>query len=213
VPYTLGQSETNEGPYATSSPGRHLAELEDSGAYSFEKNDVEYDYDPSSLAGGALGDPTSPGAMGEYASDDGDLLDDDDGELLQEDLWTVISSFFEDKGLVTQQLESFNEFVENSMQELVDEEGNLTLDQYDQHTGHEQDETSRYELSFGQIYLSKTTMTESDGTVNAMFPQEARLRNLTCVLWWPRACGDPRAGLLTLLLAATAATRPRSTST
>jgi DNA-directed RNA polymerase II subunit RPB2 len=37
----------------------------------------------------------------------------------------------------------------------------------------------RYEISFGQIYLSKTTMTESDGTVAAMFPQEARLRNLT----------------------------------
>lgn len=32
----------------------------------------------------------------------------------------MISSFFEDKGLVTQQLESFNEFVENSMQELVE---------------------------------------------------------------------------------------------
>jgi DNA-directed RNA polymerase beta subunit len=43
----------------------------------------------------------------------------------------------------------------------------------------------RYEISFGQIYLSKTTMTESDGTVAAMFPQEARLRNLTYVLLPP----------------------------
>ncbi|KAL7417639.1 DNA-dependent RNA polymerase II second largest subunit [Mrakia frigida] len=105
--------------------------------------------------------------------------DNDEDTITQEDAWVVISSFFEDKGLVTQQLESFNEFVENSMQELVDEEGNLTLDQYDQHTGVDGDETRRYEISFGQIYLSKTTMTESDGTVAAMFPQEARLRNLT----------------------------------
>jgi DNA-directed RNA polymerase II subunit RPB2 len=66
---------------------------------------------------------------------------DDEETLTQEDAWVVISSFFEDKGLVTQQLESFNEFVENSMQELVDEEGNLTLDQYNQHTGLDRDET------------------------------------------------------------------------
>ena len=100
------------------------------------------------------------------------------------------------------------------MQELVDEEGNLTLDQYDQHTGHDTDETRRYELSFGQIYLSKTTMTESDGTVNAMFPQEARLRNLTYVAALLAICGR-RSRVADLLCSRPppAATRPRSTST
>jgi hypothetical protein len=39
----------------------------------------------------------------------------------------------------------------------------------------------RYELHFGQIYLSRPTMTEADGVVSPMFPNEARLRNLTCV--------------------------------
>lgn len=37
----------------------------------------------------------------------------------------------------------------------------------------------RHEISFGQIYLARVTMTESDGTTSPMFPQEARLRNLT----------------------------------
>jgi DNA-directed RNA polymerase beta subunit len=41
-------------------------------------------------------------------------------EITQEDCWTVISSFFEQKGLVRQQLDSFDEFVQNTMQELVD---------------------------------------------------------------------------------------------
>jgi DNA-directed RNA polymerase II subunit RPB2 len=45
----------------------------------------------------------------------------------------VINSFFADKGLVRQQLESFNEFVENSMQEIVEERGKLVLDQYPQY--------------------------------------------------------------------------------
>ncbi|POW07344.1 hypothetical protein PSHT_09992 [Puccinia striiformis] len=39
--------------------------------------------------------------------------------------------------------------------------------------------TKRFEITFGQIYLSRPTMTESDGTVSPMFPNEARLRNLT----------------------------------
>jgi DNA-directed RNA polymerase II subunit RPB2 len=65
------------------------------------------------------------------------------------------------------------------MQELVDENSDLILDQADQHTGQEGDVTRRYEIKFGQIYLSRPTVTEADGSVVPVFPQEARLRNLT----------------------------------
>ena len=34
-------------------------------------------------------------------------------------------------------------------------------------------------MKFGQVYLSKPTTVEKDGTVTNMFPHEARLRNLT----------------------------------
>ncbi|KAJ6504421.1 DNA-dependent RNA polymerase II second largest subunit [Mycena vulgaris] len=110
-----------------------------------------------------------------YADDD----EDDYEEITQEDCWTVISSFFDQKGLVRQQLDSFDEFVQNTMQELVDENSDLILDQADQHTGHDSDMTRRYEIKFGQIYLSRPTVTEADGSVVPVFPQEARLRNLT----------------------------------
>ena len=111
----------------------------------------------------------------------------------QEDCWTVISAFFEEKGLVRQQLDSFDEFVQNTMQELVDENSNLVL----QHVGGDGDVTvsayihtfyfysiltvkqKRYIINFNQIYLSKPTMTEADGSTQPMFPQEARIRNLT----------------------------------
>lgn len=109
-------------------------------------------------------------------------MEDDEEELneiTQEDCWTVITSFFDQKGLVRQQLDSFDEFVQNTMQELVDENADLILDQADQHTGHETDMTRRYEIKFGQIYLSRPTVTEADGSVVPVFPQEARLRNLT----------------------------------
>ncbi|KIY69164.1 DNA-dependent RNA polymerase II second largest subunit [Cylindrobasidium torrendii FP15055 ss-10] len=109
-------------------------------------------------------------------------MPDDDAEdptITQEDCWTIISSFFEQKGLVRQQLDSFDEFVSNTMQELVDENPDIILDQLAQFSDSHDNTSSRYELNFGQIYLSRPTMNETDGTVVAMFPQEARLRNLT----------------------------------
>lgn len=104
---------------------------------------------------------------------------DGEGEITAEDCWTVISSFFNEKGLVSQQLDSFDEFIETTIQELVWEDRNLILDQPAQHTTPEDNINKRYEIEFGKIYLSRPTMTEADGTTHPMFPQEARLRNLT----------------------------------
>ncbi|EMG46607.1 DNA-directed RNA polymerase, partial [Candida maltosa Xu316] len=105
-----------------------------------------------------------------------------DGEvepITQEDCWTVISSFFQEKGLVSQQLDSFDEFVETSIQELVWEDSHLILDQPAQHTSEKDHENKRFEIIFGKIYISKPSQTEGDGTTHSVFPQEARLRNLT----------------------------------
>ena len=73
---------------------------------------------------------------GYYAKADSPKYEEDEAEpISQEDYWSVINSFFEGKGLVRQQLESFNEFIENTMQEIVDERNTLTLDQHAQFTG------------------------------------------------------------------------------
>jgi DNA-directed RNA polymerase II subunit RPB2 len=71
-------------------------------------------------------------------------MDDDFYEgITQEDCWTVITSFFDEKGLVRQQLDSFDEFVQNTMQELVDENADLVLDQGAQFSGGDNDEAVR----------------------------------------------------------------------
>ncbi|KAK9463712.1 DNA-directed RNA polymerase II subunit RPB2 [Lipomyces oligophaga] len=104
---------------------------------------------------------------------------DEESQITSEDCWTVISAFFNDKGLVSQQLESFDVFINHTIQELVVEEPTLTLDQPAQHTGPNDDINRRYEITFGSVFISPPTMTEADGSTHAMFPQEARLRNLT----------------------------------
>ncbi|GAA5941678.1 DNA-directed RNA polymerase II core subunit RPB2 [Sporobolomyces koalae] len=140
-------------------------------------------YDPAAYAYNGMEEEAPYGAAagaGAAAPEDEFYEDEmDENVITQEDCWAVIASYFATKTLVSQQIDSFNEFVNSTMQELVDEGGALILDQNMQHSGKAGDVTKRYELNFGQIYLSKPTMTEADGTVAPMFPNEARLRNLT----------------------------------
>lgn len=65
------------------------------------------------------------------------------------------------------------------MQELVDEYSHMVLQSRAQHSGSEDDATRRYEIEFGQVYLSKPVFIEKDGSSAVLIPQEARLRNLT----------------------------------
>lgn len=121
--------------------------------------------------------------MATYEEDFNDgYLDDDveDEGITAEDCWTVISSFFDARGLVSQQLDSFDEFVQSTMQDLIDEHSQLTLDQH----APQSDESDpiilrRYEIKFGSVAIARPSATEADGVTVSMMPQEARLRNLT----------------------------------
>mmetsp|Transcript_26160 Transcript_26160/g.85938 ORF Transcript_26160/g.85938 Transcript_26160/m.85938 type:complete len:1224 (+) Transcript_26160:40-3711(+) len=106
--------------------------------------------------------------------------EEEEEEITADDSWVVISSYFEQKGLVRQQLDSFDEFMENTMQEIVDEAGDIVVESQNQYMpGQEGFTKRRYKINFGQIYLSKPMMTESNGDTDTLFPKEARLRNLT----------------------------------
>lgn len=97
--------------------------------------------------------------------------------LSNDDYWTIISSFFEQKGLVSQQLDSFDQFVRIKMQEIVDENSTILV-QSTPTAG--QTAVRKMLLKFGQIYVSKPPIyTESDGRSIVMHPNEARLRDLT----------------------------------
>ncbi|KAF7683634.1 DNA-directed RNA polymerase II subunit RPB2 [Astathelohania contejeani] len=100
-------------------------------------------------------------------------------EITQEDGWSVISSFFEQKGLVRQQLDSFDAFVHTTMQEVVDENSTIII-QATPTPGNENMNLKRVTVKFGQIYLSRPpVITESDGKTAKIFPNEARMRDLT----------------------------------
>ncbi|KAF9728970.1 DNA-dependent RNA polymerase II [Paraphaeosphaeria minitans] len=116
----------------------------------------------------------------EYDVEGEELYEEDDG-IASSDCWAVITSFFDTKGLVSQQLDSYDEFTRNTIQDIVSENGNVILDQntnsYDD--DHNPIIKRRYQISFGRVFLARPTHTEGDGTTIQLYPHEARLRNLT----------------------------------
>ncbi|RDD41968.1 DNA-directed RNA polymerase II subunit RPB2 [Trichoplax sp. H2] len=108
-------------------------------------------------------------------------IDDDEIEtdLWQEACWVVINAYFNEKGLVRQQLDSFDEFIQMSVQRIVEDSPQIDIQGETQHHSSEEQQSVRYQLKFDQIYLSKPTFWEKDGSPTPMMSNQARLRNLT----------------------------------
>jgi DNA-directed RNA polymerase subunit B len=88
----------------------------------------------------------------------------------------LLNSFFKDKGLVRQHLDSYNEFIDRGLQEVIDEIAEIPIEVPE----------SPYKVKLGQIWvidpqtrITGPYSTEVDGTKHEIYPSEARLRNLT----------------------------------
>lgn len=66
-----------------------------------------------------------------YDEEDLDMITQD---AWQEACWIVISSYFDEKGLVRQQLDSFDEFIQMSVQRIVEDSPQIELQAEAQHT-------------------------------------------------------------------------------
>jgi DNA-directed RNA polymerase subunit B len=96
-------------------------------------------------------------------------------ELTKEDTHLLLKTFFNEKGLVRQHLDSYNEFIDHGLQEVVDEVNQIPIEIPE----------NPYSVKLGQIWVidpqSRITgpyATEVDGTKHEIYPMEARLRNL-----------------------------------
>ncbi len=97
-------------------------------------------------------------------------------EITPEDLFVLLQAFFKEKGLVRQHLDSYNDFVENGLQQIIDEIGEIEIEVPE----------NPYKIKLGQLWIidpqsriSGPYTTEVDGTKHEIYPMEARFRNLT----------------------------------
>ncbi|MCA6213140.1 DNA-directed RNA polymerase subunit B [Thermococcus bergensis] len=88
-------------------------------------------------------------------------------EVTSDDLWEVMKSYWDEKGLVRQHLDSYNAFIDYGMQEVVNEFGGVKPDIPD------------FEIKFGRIRLGEPEFQEAHGQRKPLYPMDARIRNLT----------------------------------
>ncbi|MFX0100638.1 MAG: DNA-directed RNA polymerase subunit B [Candidatus Hodarchaeota archaeon] len=85
----------------------------------------------------------------------------------KEDVWDLLKAFFDEKGLVRQHLDSYNDFIEKQLQEIVDEIGEVLPD------------IPGFQIRFGKIKIERPQIREADGALKEITPYEARVRDLT----------------------------------
>lgn len=119
--------------------------------------------------------------MADYHDSYLDEEEEEDHTIGSEDCFTVTNAFFEEKGLVSQQVDSFNEFISSTIQEVVNEHSMIVLDQNNPPTpeGEEPIVKRRFTIKFGKVSMAPPMLTESDGLSEPTMPQVCRLRNLT----------------------------------
>jgi len=84
----------------------------------------------------------------------------------------LLRAYFREKSIVEFNIESFNKFINERMQVVVDEVGKLTPDILPPNV-------SDFEIVFGKVWVEKPLIREADGTKRPILPIEARLRDLT----------------------------------
>jgi DNA-directed RNA polymerase subunit B len=97
-------------------------------------------------------------------------------EISQDDLLMLQKTFFREKGLVRQHLDSYNEFIDRGLQEVIDEVAEINIEVPE----------SPYKIKLGQIWvidpqskIGGPYITEVDGTKHEIYPLEGRFRNLS----------------------------------
>ncbi len=84
----------------------------------------------------------------------------------------IIRGFFDRYGMVRHHIDSYNRFILEGMQNVVNEVGELVPAVIPAGS-------SEYKIKFGKIYLKKPVVKEADGSQNELLPSEARIREIT----------------------------------
>ena len=74
-----------------------------------------------------------------------------------------------EQGWVNFQIESFNNFLEYGIQNIIDEIETISLNP----------EMGDHKIKFGKVHIGRPSVKEADGSTRQVFPNEARIRNLT----------------------------------
>ena len=98
----------------------------------------------------------------------------------EKDCWKVASAYFKQFGLVSQQINSFNNFIRKNIQEIIDDNKTIIIKPDIKYNNNvDQQRSKSYELEFGQATIEDFPhFKESKKENKILFPHEARIRNI-----------------------------------
>ena len=83
--------------------------------------------------------------------------------------WPVVQDILKREGIARQHLNSFDEFLERGLQSIIDEVGQIEIENAEY----------PYKIQLGKVKLQQPRMMELDGSITHITPAEARLRNVS----------------------------------
>ena len=101
-------------------------------------------------------------------------------EITDKDSWKVIRAYFNQHGLVSQQIGSFNQFIDKNIQEIINENKSILIDPDINYFHKNMSNHMVYELTFGQSHIAAHPqfLENNSSTEHKIYPNEARVRNL-----------------------------------
>ena len=98
----------------------------------------------------------------------------------EKNTWEICDLYFKNsKVLIEHHIQSFNYFISDQIQQIVKEKNNNPVVIYNEYNDKLGKFMKEFHVEFGEISISKPEILNNDGSVKPMYPNEARLRNLT----------------------------------
>nr|AJA90774.1 DNA-directed RNA polymerase IV second largest subunit [Ginkgo biloba] len=120
----------------------------------------------------------------EDCATDEDLMEEIEGKLSEKELHNFCrdasKAFFSEWGLISHQLNSFDDFMSNGLQKVVDDIGKFVVEpDYNPQKRKPDGLWNRASISLGKVTVEKPSYCTKEGKKLQLKPTEARLRNMT----------------------------------
>ena len=97
------------------------------------------------------------------------LAPENDAPIVDEEVWAAANAFFEENGLNSAQLKSYNDFIYSKAHQTIDQLRRTVIEE----------DGKRYIFEFGELIFRAPSFTEKDDSTHKLYPIEALQRNIT----------------------------------
>lgn len=97
------------------------------------------------------------------------LAPENEEPIVDDEVWAAANAFFEENGLNSTQIKSYNDFIYNSAHRTIDQLKRTVIEE----------NGKRYVFELGELLFRPPTFTEKDDTSHKLYPVEALQRNIT----------------------------------